>query len=251
MSDAAAAPRLVDLRASAILLDVDGTVLDIAATPYAVTAPDELKRVLTRLSNATAGALAFVSGRPIADLDRIFAPLKLPSVGGHGAEVRLSDGSIMRFANPIMPELANRLAQIADAHPGVLVEDKGYGIAIHYRLAHELGPEIVAEVKRICAELPESGIELLPGKYVIEVKRAAFDKGTGVRALMAHAPFAGRKPIFIGDDVTDEPCFEVVNDYGGVGLSVGRIMTGALGIFDRPADVRRWLSRIAGEADPS
>lgn len=241
----------VDIHAVAILLDVDGTVLDIAPTPGAVMVPVELMRVLARLSTAMCGALAFVSGRLIADLDGIFAPLRLPCVGAHGAEVRLPDGSVMQFATTLAPDLVARLASLARAHAGVLVEDKGYSVAIHYRLAPELGPTILSEVRRIRAEFPDQALELLPGKSVVEVKRPKFDKGTGVRALMAHEPFAERRPIFIGDDVTDEPCFEVVKDYGGVGLSVGRDIAGALGRFERPADVRRWLRRVAADVDAS
>ncbi len=249
MTDSAIGLGSVDLRTTAILLDVDGTLVDIAPTPRAVTVPVELRRVLARLSTAMSGALAFVSGRLIANIDEMFTPLRSPCVGAHGAEVRLPDGSVMRFATALAPDLVARLASLADAHPGALVEDKGYSVAIHYRLAPELGPTIMSEVRRICAGFPDQAIELLPGKAVIEVKRPRFDKGTGVRELMTHAPFADRRPIFVGDDVTDEPCFEVVKNYGGVGFSVGRDMAGALGRFDAPADVRQWLRRVAAEVD--
>lgn len=250
MSDSAIALGSVDLQTTAILLDVDGTVLDIAPTPRAVMVPVELRRVLARLNTETSGALAFVSGRLIADIDDMFAPLQTPCVGAHGAEVRLPDGSVMQFAAPLPPDLVARLASLANVHPGVLVEDKGYSVAVHYRLAPEVGPAIVSEVRKIRADFPDQALELLPGKSVIEVKRPRFDKGTGVRELMTHEPFAERRPIFIGDDVTDEPCFEAVKEYGGVGLSVGRDIAGALGRFDGPADVRQWLRRVAADVDP-
>lgn len=235
----------IDLRNSAILLDVDGTVLDIAPTPNAVTVPAELRGVLERLRAETGGAVAFVSGRPIADLDAIFAPMRFPCIGGHGAELRLADGSLVRFADKLPVALVRRLADLADEATGILVENKGYSVAVHYRLAPERGTEIANAVANICKEFAQQPLQILPGKSVVEVKAVAVNKGTGVRELMKYPPFAGRRPVFIGDDVTDEPAFAAVAEQGGIGLSVGRDIEGAAGRFDGPADVREWLGRIA------
>lgn len=238
---------LIDLRESAVLLDVDGTVLDLAATPGAVEVPAALKQVLARLSEGAGGAVAFVSGRRIVDLDAIFVPMKLPCVGAHGAEVRLADGSVRHFAEPLPAELVAQLAELVADHPGLLLEDKGYAAAVHYRLAPDLEAMIASKVRDLCGGFMDRRIEILPGKSVIEVKQSIFNKGTGVRELMRHPPFVGRKPIFIGDDVTDEPCFDVVNEFGGAGFSVGRDMAGAVGRFQSPEEVRQWLSRLASE----
>ena len=233
--------------ALAFLLDVDGTILDIAPTPADVRVPDELRGALARLDRLTGGAVALVSGRPLEDIDRIFAPLRLAAVGGHGAELRPAKDApaVAGGAAPLPAELRQRLASIAALGAGILVEDKGYSLALHYRLAPALEDAIEAAVAAACAAAPAGTIEVLPGKAVIEIKRRGFEKATGVRALMRHPPFAGRRPLFVGDDVTDESVFAVLPEIGGVGFSVGRIFPGAAGCFDSPRDVRSWLDRIS------
>jgi trehalose 6-phosphate phosphatase len=239
------------LRVSAFLLDVDGTLIDIAATPREVRVPSSLRRTLARLVARTDGAVALVSGRSIADLDRLFDPLRLTAVGGHGAEFRLPDGTDVhrRDAPALGAELKQALFAIAGA--GVLAEDKGYSVALHYRLAPEKEPLVRAAVARVCAEAAHEPVEILPGKAVIEIKRAGFSKATGVQELMRRAPFRGRVPIFIGDDTTDESVFAIMPDFGGLGLSVGRQVEGAIRHFDAPSDVRQWLERIVPtESEP-
>lgn len=232
-----------DLSASAIFLDVDGTLLDIAPTPAEVEVPAGLIEVLAALAEATGGALAFVSGRPISDLDRLFKPLQLASVGGHGAEIRLPEScSKERVAQPIDRGLRQSLVAIAARYDGVLIEDKGYSLALHYRLVPERGAAVLAEVEAASAAHPE--IELLSGKYVIEIKSPHVSKGTGIRRLMLYAPFRGRRPVFIGDDVTDEAAFAVLGEFDGCGFSVGREIAGLAGSFDSPEEVRQWLVRI-------
>ena len=235
----------IDLHLSAILLDVDGTLLDFAPTPLEVVIPPDLTEALGQLRERTGGALAFVSGRPLAELDLFFAPLKLTAIAGHGAELRLNDGTVRRAKKFLDPELTKRLASIVDDKPGLVTEDKGYSFAIHYRQAPEHGHAVREEVNAVCAAFPNAAIEILPGKSVVEVKQPSFNKGTAVRELMTHAPFATRKPIFIGDDVTDEAAFEVLPEFGGIGFSVGRELQGLAGVFETPSDVRRWIVDMA------
>jgi trehalose 6-phosphate phosphatase len=238
-----------DLGKTAFLLDVDGTIIDIARTPRDVRVPDSLRRVLARLIARTDGAVALVSGRPLGDLDLLFAPLRLTAVGGHGAEFRLIHGTTMegRDAPPLDPELRRRLAAIAGS--GVLVEDKGYAVALHYRLAPERETSVRQEVAKICAGPWPVPLEILPGKAVVEIKHAEFTKATGVRELMRHPPFAGRRPIFIGDDTTDESVFAIMPELDGLAVSVGRKVAGVVHHFDTPASVRGWLERIAPAAE--
>jgi len=235
----------------AFLLDIDGTLLDLAPTPREVWVPPGLADTLSRLHDRTSGALALVSGRSLNDIDLIFAPEQFPAVGGHGAEMRVSTDieAVATHAPPMDKELKRRLAAIARLSPGILLEDKGYSLALHYRLAPHAEKAIYAAVSLIRAELQNAPIEVLPGKCVCEIKQSGFDKATGVRELMAHEPFRGRRPIFIGDDVTDESVFAIMPDLGGIAFSVGRHAQGVTDHFDEPRDVRAWLARlIDGEA---
>jgi trehalose 6-phosphate phosphatase len=232
-----------DLRKSALLLDVDGTILDIAPAPDAVRVPGSLKDALSRLVAATDGAVALVSGRRIADLDRLFAPLPLALVGGHGAELRLLDGAKGRKTPQLDAELRRRLVALARA--GVVAEDKGFSVALHFRQAPEREKPLHDAVAKLCAGRWSAPVEILPGKAVIEIKPDGFTKATGVRELMKHAPFAGRRPIFIGDDTTDETVFAIMPELDGIAFSVGRDVAGVAGCFATPARVRAWLDRIA------
>jgi trehalose 6-phosphate phosphatase len=231
----------------AILLDVDGTILDLAETPHDVVVPDTLRGTLVRVRERLGGALALVSGRPIADIDYIFAPLQLAAVGGHGAEIRRNaDGQTYeQRAVSLDRELKQRLKDMAARFPGVGIEDKGYSLALHYRLALEQGLDVVDGAFRVCKQFPPETFELLTGKAVLEVKSPGFNKGTAVQELMEHPPFKGRTPIFIGDDVTDEAAFDVMPDLDGLAFSVGRKVPGVDGRFQAPQDVRHWLERIS------
>lgn len=236
----------IDIRSSAVLLDVDGTLLDIADTPLTVEVPGRLKDALEAVSAKTGGATAFVSGRPIVDLDRLFAPLKLAAVAGHGAELRTNGlADPRRYDTSIGRDLRTSLAAFAASHEGVLLEDKGYSLALHYRLAPERAAAVLEAVAAACAQCPPNSLDVLPGKAVVEVKPAAFNKGTGIRELMKYPPFRGRRPIFIGDDVTDQAAFAVLPEFDGVGFSVGHEMPGLAGFFQKPGDVRAWLYRVA------
>ena len=234
------------LSESAILLDIDGTLLDLAPTPREVWVPPGLAKTLHRLLVRTNGALALVSGRSLNDIDLIFAPEQFPVVGGHGAEMRITADSeaVASHAPPMDKELKLRLAAIARLSPGILLEDKGYSLALHYRLAPHAEKAIYAAVSLIRADLPNAPIEVLPGKCVCEIKHSGFTKATGVRELMAHEPFRGRRPLFIGDDVTDESVFAIMPDLDGLAFSVGRRAKGVAGHFDAPSDVREFLAHL-------
>jgi trehalose 6-phosphate phosphatase len=246
--DAVPVPRSLvpHLNECAILLDIDGTLLDFAPTPREVWVPPGLAKTLDRLLAQTSGALALVSGRSLNDIDLIFAPKQFPAIGGHGAEMRISGDSeaVATHAAPMDKELKLRLAAIAQLSPGILLEDKGYSLALHYRLAPHAEKAIYAAVSLIRADLPNAPIEVLPGKCVCEIKHSGFTKATGVLELMTHEPFRGRRPIFIGDDVTDETVFAIMPDLGGLAFSVGRRAKGVAGHFDEPRDVREWLAHL-------
>jgi trehalose 6-phosphate phosphatase len=234
------------LSRSAILLDIDGTLLDLMPTPREVWVPPGLSETLNRLMKRTNGALALVSGRSLNDIDLIFAPDVFPAVGGHGAEMRLATESeaVAAHAPPMDKELKRRLAAIAKLSPGILLEDKGYSLALHYRLAPHAEKAIYAAVSLIRADLPNAPIEVLPGKCVCEIKHSGFTKASGVRELMTHEPFRGRRPFFIGDDVTDETVFAIMPDFDGLSFSVGRRAKGVAGHFDSPDDVRQFLTHL-------
>jgi len=239
-------PDSIDIRKSAILLDIDGTLLDLAPTPHDVRVPSTLRRTLERIRDCTGGALARVSGRSLADIDLIFKPLKLSAVGGHGAEIRFMNGAADRGgAMPLDDELKQQLAYIARLDPEIIIEDKDYSLAIHYRLAPDKKRAIEDAVAAIVAELPPGSVERLPGKGVLEIKKIGFNKGTAIRELMSHPPFVGRRPVFVGDDTTDDAAFAVMPEFDGVAISVGRMVPGVARRFETPGDVRRWLERIA------
>jgi trehalose 6-phosphate phosphatase len=235
----------LDAGSIALLLDVDGTLIDFGPSPHQVHVSDELRDTLARLSRATGGALALVSGRPIADLDKLFAPLSLPAVGGHGAEMRLT-GDIVSAAAPLPHDLRRHLAGAATPGSGVVVEDKGYSLALHYRNGPQHEDRLREHIAAGRAAFPSEATEVLPGHAMFEVKRPNISKGDGVRELMRHPPFAGRMPVFIGDDVTDESVFAVLPQLGGKGFSVRRPFAGLTGIFDSPTEVREALRRLAG-----
>ena len=236
-----------DLNRMALLLDVDGTLLDIAPTPREVVVPRELPETLSRMRDRLEGALALVSGRTIAELDEFFTPLQLVAIGGHGAEMRpVAAGPVIAGrAGPIDAEFKEQLKAIAEQHPGVLVEDKGYSLARHYRKAPRQGLGLIHDVKHAHEAWGDQSIELLNGKAVLELKFAGFNKGTAVRQLMTYPPFAGRRPVFIGDDHTDEDAFKAMPEFNGLSMSVGRKLPGIYRLFGSPADVRNWLGLLS------
>jgi trehalose 6-phosphate phosphatase len=251
--DAVPVPHLLvpHLNETAVLLDIDGTLLDLAPTPREAWVPPGLAKTLNGLLERTSGALALVSGRSLNDIDLIFAPEQYPAIGGHGAEMRLAlDGEAVAITPPLDKELKRRLAAIARLSPGILLEDKGYSLALHYRLAPHAERAIYEAISLIRKDLPDATIDVLPGKCVYEIKHVGFTKATGVRALMTRAPFSGRRPLFIGDDVTDQSVFEIMPEFGGLAFSVGNRVRGVDGHFDAPQDVREFLAQLlVGERD--
>lgn len=237
----------VDPAQDAILLDVDGTLLDIAQEPEAVHVPETLRETLAHLMERSCGGVALISGRPIATLDRLFAPLKLPAAGCHGAQLRFLTGKAIRdnIAPPMPKSVKQVFAEIARPIPGVQIEDKTYTLAIHYRGAMAREADVIAAV---AARMKNAGpgYEMLRGKAVVEIKPVGFNKGTALVNLMGHAPFAGRRPVFFGDDVTDEDVFRTLPEFGGVGISVGCRIPGAEYCVESPEDIRRWLRGLAG-----
>jgi trehalose 6-phosphate phosphatase len=236
----------IDLARVAILLDVDGTIVDMAATPQSVVVPPSLLRTLATLQVRTGGALALVSGRLVENLDRLFAPLVLPCVGGHGVELRASAyAPLHRKAIELSPTIKTQIAAAAAVDPRIIVEDKGSSLAVHYRLAPAQALLMKNKIGAIVARAPDEKLEMMCGKAVIEIKPRAFTKGTAVRELMRIAPFAKRTPVFVGDDVTDESVFAMLPELGGLGYSVGREVDGVCGVFGGPQDVRDWLADLA------
>ena len=238
-----------DLPASAdgwaFFLDVDGTLIDIAATPEAVTIPPELPGILARLSERADGAVALVSGRPIESLDRFFAPLRLPAAGIHGAEMRFPDGRVETSAGAELEPVLKTMRALAVQYPELLVEEKSVSATIHYRARPELGPKVAAALSLIVSGAPD--LALQPGKMMLEVRPAGIDKGGALARFMAAPPFAGRRPLAVGDDLTDEHMFRVAAQMGGLAARVGHNdrETAAKARFDDPQSVRSWLSNLA------
>ena len=222
----------------------------MAITPGSVTVSDSLRKPLSELHKRCDGALALVSGRLIRDIDNLFAPLLLPAVGGHGAEMRpTADLPIFaRTADAIGDGLRKLVIAAASADPRVIVEDKTSSLAVHYRLAPHMEQPLKTKIAAIVARLGLRDLEILHGKAVIEIKSTRFSKGVAVRELMKIPPFKNRKPVFLGDDTTDETVFEILPPLGGLGYSVERNMRGAHGMFGSPHDVRDWLSSLCGNA---
>lgn len=235
--------RLAPPQSSAYFLDVDGTLLEIRPRPEDVAADAFLRALLQDVAERAGAALALVSGRKIDDLDRIFEPLVLPAAGLHGAEIRFVDGSRTFAQGGAMDAARPRLRAFAERHPGLMLEDKGATLALHFRQRPELADEVLTILESV-ADVP--GLAVQPGKMVAELKQSDHTKATAVEALLASAPFAGRTPVFIGDDLTDESGFVFVNARGGVSIRVGAIETTTAARFrlSEPAELRAELAAL-------
>jgi trehalose 6-phosphate phosphatase len=221
---------------------MDGTLLDIAPTPAEVTVPEGLRETLRRLRALLGDALAVVSGRPIDQLEALLGDAPFALAGEHGGALRRRPGAaVERLPLPAPdPAWIGAAMDIAAAHPGVLLETKEHGFVLHYRAVPELAPLLHEALRRLIGHSPV--FTLLAAKMAWEVKPAGADKGVGVRLLMQQAPFAGRLPVFIGDDVTDLDGIEAARALGGAGMLVAET-------FGDPAGVRAWLARIAADGD--
>ncbi len=239
----------LDLAHDALLLDIDGTLIDIAPTPEEVVVPENLRQSLAALSPMLGGALAFCSGRTLVAVDALFAPLKLAAIGTHGAEIRMTPGGPVKDVAPPIPDAVKQaFADVPALLPGIRVEDKTYTLAFHYRLAPQHEAALFA---LLGARLPGLDAQLveLRGKAIVELKSRDFNKGTGVRALMQEAPFKGRRPVYLGDDKTDEDVFAVLGAYNGLGISVGALLNDATVEFASPEVVRDWIAKLATGKD--
>jgi trehalose 6-phosphate phosphatase len=237
------------LRASelAFFLDVDGTLLDIAPTPEEVVVGSELLSLLRSLSVCSEGAVAFVSGRSIATLDQLFHPLMLPAAGLHGFERRSAAGIYLRRSLPsgvLLFKARQALRQLVDRIPDLLLEDKRYSLALHYRKVPHLEEVIVDEVSDIASALaPE--LELQRGRRVVEIRPSVANKAAAVAEFMQEPPFRGRRAVFLGDDVTDECAFEWVNSVGGLSVAVGVDRdSSAQAHLHSVSAARLWLRRL-------
>jgi len=205
----------------ALFLDFDGTLTEIAATPDRVRVDPALHGTLRELLESLDGALAVISGRRVADLDRYLAPLRLPTAGLHGLEWRGADGRVLkkRYHGRAPGGFRDRLVRLADTDPRLLIEDKGATLALHYRGAPEREAELQALMTELVADL--KGYRVLCGKMVLELLPAKTGKGQAIEAYMQQYPYRGRRSVFAGDDVTDEDGFAAVARMGGISIKVG------------------------------
>src|SRR5262245_61096273 len=230
----------------ALFLDVDGTLVELAEHPDAVHVEPALIKQLGRLQRLVGEAVALVSGRSLIELDRLFAPLHLAIAGQHGAEIRHVNGKTDLDRPRIAAAAAARtvLSALAKRHEGLYFEDKGVALAVHYRRIPQLGPLVERTVSEIARQ---SGGEFVmqTGKMVRELVPHGKSKGGAIAAFMREPPFAGRTPVFLGDDVTDEGGFAVVSQLSGHAIKVGSGMTAALYRVAGVRGVRRWLGAYA------
>ncbi len=229
------------------------TAPEFAASPEAVVRSRGLDRVLEGLEHATGGAVAFISGRSIAELDRVLAPYRFPAAGVHGLEQRDAEGALSRTEGfgVALTKAKRRLDAWAHRLAGTLVEDKSLSVAFHFRRRPELAAELAERFHDLAGEL-EDELEVLEGDHVYEVKPRVGNKGSAIREFMQQAPFAGRTPVFIGDDVTDEDGFRVVNALGGLSVKVGEGSTEARARLPDVEAVLDWLAELTGaRAEPS
>ena len=237
-------PPLFRLAPAALFLDFDGTLVELAETPAAIAVPQGLKPLLDRLAGRLEGRLAIVSGRAIDDLQGHLGPSAAVLSGSHGAELLYADGR--RIPVSVPPGLAGAREEVrrfAAGSTGLLVEDKPAGIALHYRLAPERERAVGDFVEALAGR---SGLALQRGKMVAELRPHGADKGTALRRLMAEPPFAGARPVFVGDDLTDEHAFEAAAALGGAGVLVGPSRaTAARWRLDDVAEVTGWLEAAA------
>ncbi len=227
----------------ALFLDIDGTLAEFAATPYEVRIDKQLIDALPLLRARYGGALALVTGRSITDVDRIFPDLDVLVAGQHGCERRDAQGTVHLHASDpaILKKLRDLFSAFAARHPGLLLEDKGATVALHYRQSPQLADDVQSMARSTFAAAGWDGYSLWEGKQLVEIRPDGRDKGKAITDFMHEPPFAGRVPVFVGDDVTDEDGFVAVHDMGGWSVKVGRGRTGAQYRLPDIAAARRWL----------
>ncbi len=228
----------------ALFLDFDGTLIDFAPRPETVTVPPDLPATLERAEQRLDGALALLSGRTIAELDRFLTPLRLRASGIHGAEMRTDPEAAAEAVCPLPTTMARSVRRILADFPGTLLEDKGVTLSIHYRAVPHVEAPLRAALAEYVAGHDAQKLELAAGEKVFEIKPPGFDKGGALRRFMQMAPFAGRRPVFVSDHEIDQAGFDAALALGGEAFSVGTRLPGTTGAFDNPADVRAWLRTI-------
>lgn len=222
----------------ALFLDIDGTLIDLAPTPEAVIVPPMLPPLIGAVQAKLGGAIAMISGRTISKIDEVFSPLKLPCAGEHGSAIRLPDGRMQyaseacKFPHPVYLEACD----MTKDWPGVLIEEKTYGVCLHYRLAPEYKDKIRALASALVKKIP--GFSILNANMAVEIRHHALNKGSALEFFMSTPTFKGRTPVFIGDDVTDEDGMRAAEKAGGHGLHVDTCFGG------QPAQVRSWLQNF-------
>jgi trehalose 6-phosphate phosphatase len=232
-----------------LFLDVDGTLVEFTDSPFDTHASAGLGALLREVAERLDGAVALVSGRSIAYLDALFAPLRLPSAGLHGVERRKASGAMhgASFQDAQLDGARAALVDLVRAHAGTLLEDKGRTVVIHFRMAPQCEAELREKVADIAALLG-SNYHVQSGNMMLEIKPRGFNKGGAVKAFLREAPFSGRTPVYVGDDLTDVDGFKVVDDQGGISIAVGGRVQAQYRLDD-PAAVRSWLAGIAHLVD--
>ena len=224
----------------AVFLDIDGTLLEIAARPDAVIVPDELAPTLETASTWLGGALAIVSGRPLTVIDHLLSPLTLPCAAEHGAQLRLADGTMLEPGHQrgVPAQWRGHILAATRDWTGVLVGNKAFSVAVHYRMAPDRERDVSDLTHGLVGDDPE--FEVLPARMAFEIRHRRLNKGEAIRTFMKTRPFEGRIPVFVGDDVTDEDGFHAVRELGGLALHVDEAFGG------QPANVRAWLKSFVG-----
>jgi len=232
-----------------LFLDVDGTLIELTDSPLETFADQELKTLLGTVVDRLGGAVALVSGRSIEYLDALFDPLRLPAAGLHGVERRKASGGMQgsSFVDTRLDRARAAVQSLVSAHQGTSVEDKGRTIAVHFRMAPHHEASIRESLAAIAAPL-DTYYHVQEGNMVLEIMPRGFNKGAAVKAFMRERPFSGRRPIFVGDDLTDQGAFRVAEDQGGHSIAVGDRVQGQYRIDDSAA-VRSWLRGIAALHD--
>lgn len=226
----------------ALFLDFDGTLVDLAPRPEDVRVAEGLIPTLAKLQERLDGALAVISGRPISQIDHYLTPLRLPAAGLHGLEHRMTaDADIVREEpGPEIRALKGVIRTSGLLEKGVFLEDKIATIALHFRSVPHLEKAVIALVEEAVAALP--CLHTVKGKMVVEAKPYASDKGQAVLSFLEHPPFQGRRPVFVGDDVTDEDGMAAAQGAGGIGIKVGAGETCAQHRIADVAAVHDWLA---------
>jgi trehalose 6-phosphate phosphatase len=230
------------LRDASLFLDFDGTLVELAGTPDSIIVPEDLHSLIEQVAEALDGRLALISGRYIADLERHLDLEGRAVAGSHGLEVRFADGTTVPVAVPTsLPQALAEVQRFAAEIPGLFVEPKAMGVTVHYRQVPEAEDAVVEHMEELARE---TGLHLQHGKMMVELRAPGADKGDAVRAFMREPPFAGTRPLFVGDDLTDEDAFETAAELGGAGILVGEArQSHASWRLDGVEAVRDWLQR--------